>query len=108
MDAGVNLRTLSDMQSLINSAQSWKRLMQRNLSFMQRQCGYLVTTMLKMSMCGPQAGAHSTQNRVGSCGDCQKLDELQCEGKAYESRSIFSCPLHMMAYQIESHANQPS
>ena len=46
---------------------------------------------------------------VCSCGGCER-DEIHCEGKAYKSACVLSCPLHALAYQIECNhrANQAS
>ena len=38
---------------------------------------------------------------VCSCGNCDDDDNLQCEGKPYESRFILSCELHSLGYEIE-------
>ena len=37
---------------------------------------------------------------VYSCGNCDD-DNLQCEGKPYDSRFVLSCGLHSLGYEIE-------
>ena len=38
---------------------------------------------------------------VCSCGNCKDDDNLQCTGKAYESKNILSSELHALEYEIE-------
>ena len=38
---------------------------------------------------------------VCSCGNCDDDDNLQCEGKPYESKFVLSCELHSLGYEIE-------
>ncbi len=38
--------------------------------------------------------------RLCSCGKCDE-DNIKCEGKAYKTRNVLSCPFHSLAYQIE-------
>ena len=37
---------------------------------------------------------------VCSCKNCND-DNLQCEGKPYESKFVLSCELHSLGYEIE-------
>ena len=37
---------------------------------------------------------------VCSCGQCGEGD-VKCEGKAYKTRNVLTCPYHSLAYQIE-------
>ena len=39
--------------------------------------------------------------KVCSCGKCKNADELECKGKPYSTKSVLSCPLHSLAYEIE-------
>ena len=47
-------------------------------------------------------GGHCTfhDTVVCSCGKCSE-SPISCQGKQYQSRSKLSCPLHILAYQIE-------
>ena len=38
--------------------------------------------------------------RLCSCGEWDE-DNIKCEGKAYKTRNVLSCPFHSLAYQIE-------
>ena len=38
---------------------------------------------------------------VCSCGTCPAEEELACDGKVYESKSVLRCELHALAYEIE-------
>ena len=39
--------------------------------------------------------------KICSCGKCNNTDELECKGKPYSTKSVLSCPLHSLAYEIE-------
>ena len=45
---------------------------------------------------------------VCSCGNCTDDDNLQCEGKPYESKFALSCELHSLGYEIECEVRDSS
>uniref|UniRef100_A0A1X7T7V7 Uncharacterized protein n=1 Tax=Amphimedon queenslandica TaxID=400682 RepID=A0A1X7T7V7_AMPQE len=40
---------------------------------------------------------------VCDCGKCKKTD-ITCQGKAYKTKNILSCPFHSLAYEIACEA----
>ena len=48
-------------------------------------------------------GGHCDFHRlmVCSCGSCSDPDDLECNGKPYESKYVLTCPFHALAYELE-------
>ena len=44
---------------------------------------------------------------VCSCGNCDDDDNLQHEGKPYESKFVLSGELHSLSYEIECEVREP-
>ena len=47
-------------------------------------------------------GRHCEFHRlmVCSCGLCSDPDNLECDGKPYESKYVLTCPFHALAYEL--------
>ena len=55
-----------------------------------------------MSMSGGMVGDVAfIHSKFVNCGKCKNTDKLECKGNPYSTKSVLSCRLHSLAYEIE-------